>query len=301
MASGQELRLLSYFVQIVRAGSIRGAAARLSLSPAVVSEALSDLEDRLGVSLITRTTRSMALTAVGTQVFEAAARADAAADSALEIAAGAAAQPDGLVRLTLSAELAIAWLPPLLHRFQAAHPAVRVEVAAADTVVALSASQYDLAIRAAFSAAPAAGGDVCTCLPLQLVCAPERAGGAAESLARRLDRMGLIALASEGRVRTQIDATPRPGQRGLTAQSVAVTPQFTVDSQLVAHRLAREGFGAALLIELGIAEDLAAGQLVPVDPRYDYGYVVARAVTRDPYPTAATRALRDFLLESAAA
>ena len=50
----------------------------------------------------------------------------------------------------------------------------------------------------------------------------------------------------------------------------------------MAHRLAREGFGAALLIELGIAEDLAVGQLVPVDPRYDYGYVVARAVTRDP-------------------
>ena len=82
---------------------------------------------------------------------------------------------------------------------------------AADTVVALSASQFDLAIRAAFSAAPASGGDVRTCLPLQLVCAPERAGGAAESLARRLDRMGLIALASEGRIRTQIDAIPRPG------------------------------------------------------------------------------------------
>ena len=67
------------------------------------------------------------------------------------------------------------------------------------------------------------------------------------------------------------------------------------------HRLAREGFGAALLIELGIAEDLAVGQLVPVDPRYDYGYVVARAVTRDPYPAAATRALRHFLLVLAAA
>ena len=300
MATGQELRLLSYFVQIVRAGSIRGAAARLSLSPAVVSEALSDLEDRLGVSLITRTTRSMAITEAGASVFEAAARADAAADTALDVAGGAAARPEGVVRLTLSAELAIAWLPPLLHRFQTDHPAVRVEVAAADRVVTLAASQYDLAIRAAFSAAPAAGGDVCTCLLLKLVCAPERTGGAAESLARRLDRMGLIALASEGRVRTQIDATSRPGQHGLTAPSVAVTSQFTVDSQPMAHRLAREGFGATLPSELGITEGLAAGQLVPVDPRYDYGYVVARAVTRDPSPTAATRALRDFLLVSAA-
>ena len=69
-----------------------------------------------------------------------------------------------------------------------------------------------------------------------------------------------------------------------------------METEIEAAMAVMDGF-----MEAFNAEDLAAGQLVPVDPRYDYGYVVARAVTRDPYPTAATRALRDFLLESAAA
>ena len=54
-----DFRLLYYFVEIVKAGSIRGAARHLRLSPAVVSTALSDLEAALSVTLIARTTRKM--------------------------------------------------------------------------------------------------------------------------------------------------------------------------------------------------------------------------------------------------
>lgn len=65
MASPKSLRLLSYFVHIARAGSISGPAARLRLSPAVVSESLPELEAEMGVTLAYRTTRSFTLTALG--------------------------------------------------------------------------------------------------------------------------------------------------------------------------------------------------------------------------------------------
>ena len=294
MASPKDLRLLAYFVEVVRAGSIRGAAAQLSLSPAVVSEALSELEEILGATLITRTTRSMTLTDIGGAVFHHASEVVAAADEAMTAAGAATKRPTGRVRITLPVELSIAWLPPILRGFEAQFSEIRVEVSADDAMVSLPTSTFDLAIRTTFSRNDRAGGDVCDSLPLELVCAPGLIDDPSEPLDARLKRIGIFGSTVSGRRERRVAAFPRAN--GGRAIQIDAPSRFVVDNQAVAHKLALEGFGAALLIGVGVADDLAAGRLARVDERYGYGFVIARIAQRDRYPSAAALALRQFLL-----
>ncbi len=298
MATPRDLRLLAYFVQIVRAGSIRGAAAQLSLSPAVLSEALANLEELVGVTLLQRTTRSMALTDTGSAVFEQAAAAVAAADQAMILGDRGDVRPTGTVRITLPVELSISWFPGLLRSFEAGHSDLRVEVNADDEMISLQASVFDIAIRTEFDSTGEAGDDACLRAPLELVCAPTFGEALEGSLEARLARLGMIGSSSVAQGRRRIMAYPRVSkrQRGRGIE-VRAPSRFSVNSQVVAHRLAQEGFGAALLIGLTVAGDLATGRLIRVDEGYDYGFVVGRILMRDRYPTPAARALRDHLLQ----
>lgn len=299
MASPRDLRLLAYFVQIVRAGSIRGAAGQLSLSPAVMSEALASLEDLVGATLIRRTTRSMALTEAGSAFFEQASAAVAAADRAMILGKQRDRRPTGTVRITLPVELSVAWFPPLLRRFESEHGEVRVEVHADDEMVSLQTSAFDMALRTEFDRTGRSDRDTCLREPLELVCAPALADLLEGKLEARLARIGMIGTSAIARGRRRIIAFPKDRRRRGAGIEVQAPTRFSVNSQLVAHRLALEGFGAALLIGLTAADDLASGHLIRVDEGHDFGFVLGRVMMRDRHPTMAALALRDHLLGAA--
>lgn len=306
MASPKDLRLLSYYVEVVRAGSIRGAAARLSLSPAVVSEALTELEDIMGVTLVRRTTRSMQLTAEGEELLQHAALVVSAGDKAMATARKAGGKPRGTICVTLPTELSVAWLPPVLRAFEAAFPTIRLEVHADDSIVSLPSSGFDLAVRTTFSSKPSRDSDVCACIPLEVVCAPSLleppAGKADETLEQRLKRIGIIGQASGSRNHRTIEAFPRTRdqaskQRRANAKALKITAprRFVVNNQLVAYQLALEGFGCSLLMRNNVAEDLDQGRLARIHPDYSFGFVICRALARDRYPNRPTQAFLDFL------
>lgn len=306
MISPKDLRLLAYYVEIVRAGSIRGAAARLTLSPAVVSEALSELEDIMGVTLVRRTTRSMQITAEGEELLQHAALVVSAGDRAMATARKDGGKPQGAVCLTLPTELSVAWLPPVLRAFEAEYPDIRLEVHADDAIVSLPSSGFDLAVRTTFSAKPSQESDVCACIPLEMVCAPflleQSEHKDEESLEQRLKRIGIIGQASGSRNHRTIEAFTKPKgenrrQEPSPSKSVKVNAprRFVVNNQLVAHQLTLEGFGAALLMKTNVARDLKQGRLVSIHPAYSFGYVICRAIARDRYPSRPTQAFLDFL------
>ena len=176
MTTARDVRLLIYFAEIARAGSLRAAGRRLGISTAALSEALSDLEQRTGVTLIRRTTRTMALTDAGLAVLPHAEETARAARAAMDAARRASGTPEGDVHITLPIELGVAWLPPLLTRFETACPGVRVHVHADDAVVPLAASGFDLALRTVFTLQPRRGTDTLALLRLDLVCAPRALG-----------------------------------------------------------------------------------------------------------------------------
>lgn len=296
MLSHQDLRRLRYFVEVVRAGSIRRGAESLRLSPAVVSEALGQLEATLGVTLLQRTTRKMQLTSTGDAVFRYAADMASAAQEALEAGRGASQEPSGPLNITLSGELCLSWLPAKLRAFETAFPKVSVAVVVDDAAVTLEHSVYDIAIRAGFSRDAKARADVIDHIPLECVCAPDLMNGG-EPLDDGLQRIGLIGLSGAEPIKRSIWAATDVDGR-CTWSRIEAPCRFLASEHVVHHRLALEGFGAALLMRPTVDDDLKQNRLVPVSRRHTFGFAAVSVKLRDKHPTAAARALNRHLHQS---
>jgi DNA-binding transcriptional LysR family regulator len=137
------------FNAVVEAGSFVGAADALKLSKAAVSRHVVELENRLGIRLLHRTTRRVSLTPEG-QVFHARSK-DLLAE--LEDAEGEVTSRretvSGLLRINAPFTFGILHLAPLWGLFRAQHPQLTLDVTLADRVVDLVEEGYDLAIRIA--------------------------------------------------------------------------------------------------------------------------------------------------------
>lgn len=142
----QEMRT---FGAVVDAGSFVGAAEALGLSKAAVSRYVSDLESRLGVRLLHRTTRRLSLTEEG-QVFHARCRELLAAlEEAEAEASSRRGEARGLVKVSAPVTFGNRHLAPLWGEFRKAHPLVQLDITLADRIVDLVEEGYDLAIRIA--------------------------------------------------------------------------------------------------------------------------------------------------------
>ena len=142
-----ELDDLAAFAAVARARSFTRAAAGLGLSPSALSHAMRSLEERLGVRLLARTTRSVAPTAAGERLLR-------SLDPALaEVARGLSALddwrgvPSGAIRLTAFAYASRTILAPRLPRFLSDHPDISVEVIVDDRPVDLVAGGFDAGLR----------------------------------------------------------------------------------------------------------------------------------------------------------
>lgn len=290
-----DFRLLAYFVDVVRAGSVRGGARKLRLSPAVVSAALKDLEAAVGATLITRTTRSMALTEAGTQVYAQAVDALAAVDAAMVRRSDDARPVSGRLGITLPVELAITQMPGWLRAYEARYPDVRLQVHAEDRALNLAQSEFDLAVRAEFHERARRGPHICANLKLELVCAPERLAGVGVRLEERLDQVSFIATAGQarnGHLRVMENSTGRK-------LTVPIDPKFIANNHYVGQEFARRGFGCALLMSSSVEDDLEQGRLVRLSEHHDFGVVAVRILMRDKFPSPAARAFKRLLLEDA--
>lgn len=137
------------FTAVVDAGSFVKAADALALSKAAVSRYLADLETRLGVRLLHRTTRRLSLTEEG-QVFYARSKELLAgvAEAEAEITSRSVLA-SGLLRINAPVTFGILHLAPLWGAFRSQYPQVQLDVTLADRVVDLVEDGYDLAIRIA--------------------------------------------------------------------------------------------------------------------------------------------------------
>ncbi|HEY1230569.1 MAG TPA: LysR family transcriptional regulator [Ramlibacter sp.] len=142
----QEMRV---FAAVVDAGSFVGAADGLGMSKAAVSRYVSDLEQRLGVRLMHRTTRKLSLTQEG-EVFLARCReilaSIEASEDELSTRTGGAS---GVLKVSVPVSFGIKHLAPLWSEFLEAHPRVSLDVQLADRVVDLVEEGFDLAVRIA--------------------------------------------------------------------------------------------------------------------------------------------------------
>lgn len=138
---------LAAFATIARARSFTAAAAELGVSPSALSHAMRTLEERLGVRLLARSTRSVAPTEAGTALLERLTPALAEIDEGLVHLSGWRDEPAGVVRLTTFHWIAATLLSARLPEFLRQHPDIVVEVHAADGLTDIVASGFDAGIR----------------------------------------------------------------------------------------------------------------------------------------------------------
>jgi DNA-binding transcriptional LysR family regulator len=137
------------FVRVVEAGSISRAAEQLGVAKSGVSRRLAELEARLGVRLLNRTTRRSSLSDAGRSYYEGAVRllSDVAELDAL--VTGSEAALEGRLRLAAPLSFGLAHLSPAIEGFARAHPEVLIDIDFSDRQVDLVAQGVDLAIRIA--------------------------------------------------------------------------------------------------------------------------------------------------------
>lgn len=135
------------FVSVVEAKSFTAAAKRLALPKSAVSRRVSELEDELGVRLLHRTTRSLALTEVGVAYYERLRGVLEAFADANDGARAMQGDPRGVVRITAPGDFGSRVLPDLLARFLAMHPGVRIELGLTGRRVDMVAEGFDVALR----------------------------------------------------------------------------------------------------------------------------------------------------------
>ena len=138
---------LSAFLAVAEAGGFTGAAARLGVSPAAVSQAVKALEARLGTLLFVRTTRRVGLTEAGAAFLARVGPATAEIAAAVEAAGAMAAEPAGLLRLTVPRMAVPLVVEPVVAALRRSHPRIAVEIAVDDATVDLTARGYDAGIR----------------------------------------------------------------------------------------------------------------------------------------------------------
>ncbi|HTE50188.1 MAG TPA: LysR family transcriptional regulator [Kofleriaceae bacterium] len=286
-----DLNDVFFFALVSELGSFSAAAREAGVPVSTVSRRIARLEERLGVTLMTRTTRKLSLTDAGRGYQDHARRAVDEIEAAERMVHDLGSRPSGRVRLTTSMGIArIVW--PSISEFLELHPDVRVELDAREHRVDLVEEGYDLAVRA---------GELpdSTLVARKLFDATRQLFASPAYLARRRRPRRVVDLAHHDCVLMGIGAPRAPWvlrQRGRRLR-VVVSGRIRVNEMGLAHQACLDGCGIALLPVKLSAADVAAGRLERVLPSVDGGssplWIVHPAGRRLP---SAVRALADHLV-----
>ncbi|HEU4734120.1 MAG TPA: LysR family transcriptional regulator [Kofleriaceae bacterium] len=142
-----DLNDIVVFTKVVETKSFTGAAELLGLPKSTVSRKLAQLEERLGVRLVQRTTRKLALTDIGQAYYERCSRIVADVAAAEQLVTDMQSTPRGRLRVTAPVDLSMRYLGTIVADFLAAHSDINLELEATDRIVDLIEEGFDLAVR----------------------------------------------------------------------------------------------------------------------------------------------------------
>jgi DNA-binding transcriptional LysR family regulator len=256
-----ELGILSAFLAVAEERSFTRAAKRLGVSTSALSHAIKGLEERFGVRLLARTTRSVAPTQAGEQLLARLQPALGDIQGALEVIAGLRDRPTGRVRLVISPLAAQTVLAPKLGRFARDFPDVLLEVTSSGDRLDLVGAGFDAGIHLMeFIAKDMAAVRVSADLRPAIVGSPRYFESRAKPKTPRdlLDHQCINVRHGSAEVyRWEFD-------KGKQSLVVAVTGPLVVDDVDLSVRAAVDGVGLAFVDDDRVAAHLADGALVRV-------------------------------------
>lgn len=284
---------LSAFVEVARRQSFVRAAEQLDRHVSAVSRAVMALESRLGVRLLQRTTRSVALSEAGRAYFNRCEALLAEFDSADAAARDLSASPRGVLRVSAASGFGLTRLIGVVPEFLATHPHVTMDLQLSNRFVDLVEEGYDLAVRV--------GTLNDSRLVARRLAASRRVLVASPAY---LDRAGAprnpAALAQHACLALEIGAHPQRWDLQNRAKRFAIDVDGPLRSSNAVALLAacRGGLGISLLPEFAVTEALRNGELKRVLP----GWTTEEQGIHAVYPSARfvpakVRAFVDFLAE----
>lgn len=258
------LNRLQSFVAIVETGSFTKAAASLGVTKAMLSFNLKQLEAELGVALLTRTTRRLALTEVGTRFFADCQQVLRQAEAAVDEARSSHGALTGTLRVTSTAEFGNYLVVPALAAFAQRHPALRVDFSASAGLADLVSDRFDLALRlgsladSSYRAAPIARFEtVPVASPAYLA---RHAPPARPADLRKLD--GIFHVRFEGPLVWTDKAS------GAASVIEHVKDRIVADNASALRGFALAGAGVAILPDWLVRDDISAGRLLRLLPDF---------------------------------
>jgi DNA-binding transcriptional LysR family regulator len=282
------------FLRVVQAGGFAKAAKRLGLSPAMVTKHVNALEQRLGVRLLHRTTRRLALTDAGAEYYEHCARLIADLEAAEQSIGAAAVTPGGRLRIAAGAALDEE-LAPLLVGYMRRERGVMPEVVLENRFVDLVEEGFDVAIRGALKLAesslvvrPLARSELVLCASPEYV-----AGGRGPRSPEDLAQHAFLPL-MHPLLKNELGFR-RDGER----RTVPLVPALRSNSVRVLREACAAGAGVLLAPSMNAWRDLAAGRLVRILADWRIGSVGLHAL----YPhrrhlPAKVRSFVDYVAEA---
>ncbi|WP_342362280.1 LysR family transcriptional regulator [Terrarubrum flagellatum] len=294
---GSEHAELRAFAAITEHGGFARAAAQLGVSPSALSQTIRALEERLGVRLLNRTTRSVAPTEAGARLLERLLPAFADLDAAVADVRSSGGVPSGTLRISASRLAAIHYLAPLIGPFHRAYPDITLDLVVDDRLIDIVAGRFDAGIRLGEMVekdmvVTRVGGD----LRMTVVASPAYlATHGAPETPRDLRRHRCINF----RWPTDGSFYRWEFERGEEKLEAAVEGPLIVNEAEVALRAALDGVGLAYLFDDATKRWVEAGRLVRLledwSPPFA-GFHLYYPSRRQTPP--ALRAFIDFLKES---
>jgi DNA-binding transcriptional LysR family regulator len=288
-----DLNDLYYFCEIVRHGGI-AAAERATREPkSKLSRRLANLEDRLGVRLVERSTRRFRVTEVGQTFYQHCRNMVLEAEQAQAAVAGVKERPSGVVRFSCPTGM-LETVTPILASFLAAYPDVSLEVVTSNTPLDLIEQRVDVALRVRFSLE----GDAS--LTMRALASSRRILVATPLIAAQIkgetDPECLTHIPSLAFGADDAPDVWRLVGPDETEKVVQVTPRLTCGELFVLRAAAVAGLGVALIPDHFCEEELHDGRLVRLLPEwYRQPGLVHVVFTTKRGLTPAVRALIDHL------
>lgn len=290
----QDLNDLLYFAEVVDRGSFAEAGRTLGIPKSRLSRRVAELEGRLGVRLLQRTTRKLSLTQAGETYHRHCVAMREQAEAADEAVALVQTEPRGTVRITVPITLAQSTVGPLLPRFLAAHPQVRIDMQVTNRVVDVVQEGVDIALRVRASL-----DDSGTLVVKQL--GPTL--GALVASPQLLQRFGQPAGPDDLKhlptvAMSAVDGRATWRLKGPDGQVFELQhqPLCVADDLLTLKFMVLQGTGMCVLPDYMCREEVQRGELVPVLP----GWAPPNALVLAVFPTRrgmvpAVRRFLDFL------
>ncbi|MEW5964564.1 MAG: LysR substrate-binding domain-containing protein [Pseudomonadota bacterium] len=291
----QDLNDLYFFAQVVEHGGYAAAGRALGVPKSKLSRRILELEERLGVRLLQRSTRKLSVTEIGQEYYRHCVAMLVEAEAAQEAIDRSRSGPQGLIRVSCPPALVCFSIGPIIARFMGANPRVTVELESTSRRVDLIGEGIDVAIRVRFP--PFEDSDLAMRVlgesPQRIVGSPQLVAGLPEPI-NPADLAALPSLGLGPLNREHVWHLSGPDEASVR---IPHKPRLVTDDMSQLLYAAMEGVGVVQLPDIVADEAIASGALVNLLPGWTPAAGTVQAIfasRRGLLPS--VRSLIDFLV-----